>query len=360
MQVKFVDRTFNAKLNHSKNIFKFLIENDNGITNFHFEMTASLVDDEMIEILKNAREGLFQFEIGVQSTSSETIKEINRKIPFSKVEYVTKELSKNKNIHLHLDLIAGLPFETFDIFMNSLDEVLKLRPEKLQLGFLKLLKGSSIRKNKEKYGYVFDEKAPYEVLENKYISYKEMIRIKEIEELLESYYNSGYFKVTMEYILKHIYNSPSKFFISLSKYWEDKNLDEISHKSEKLFVILYEFIKETNYEHYEIVGELLQFDFYRIGKKKEFYWFLNNFNDIKSEVHEFFHDEDNIEKYIPKYKNLKVKDIIKKVLVREFNFDIMKLIDSEYEALYKLRNLILFDYDISSRIFDFSKYYKIK
>ncbi|BEP28628.1 B12-binding domain-containing radical SAM protein [Helicovermis profundi] len=360
VQVKFVDRTFNANKAHAYKIFDYLIQNDNGITNFHFEMTASLIDDDMISLVKNAREGLFQFEIGVQSTNVETIKEIKRKIPFDKVKYVTLKLLESKNIHLHLDLIAGLPYETFSIFMSSFDDVFALRPEKLQLGFLKLLKGSGLRKNIDMYEYVFDNKAPYEVFSNKYISFSDIIKLKGIEELLELYYNSGLFKHTVEYILLNYFERESEFFVKFNEYWIRKKLIHNSHGMEQLFVILYEFMNDLFPDSLEIIGELLQFDFYRIGKKKEFSWYKRDLKEIKKSTHDFLHDEENLMKYLPGYINVPAKEILKKIIIREFSHDVIQLINSAYKESVPKSTLVLFDYNVSNRIFDFSNYYKIR
>ena len=188
-QVKFVDRTFNANKEFSNAIMEHIAESDPDMTSFHLEMTAHLIDEEQLDFFKKLKKGLFQFEIGVQSTNDPTIEVIGRNTDFSKLREVSKLISSYGNIHQHLDLIAGLPYESYERFGKSFDDLFEIQPDKIQLGFLKLLKGSSLRNNSEKYGYKFHNKAPYEILSNHYISYGEIIKLKDIEKLVDVYYN---------------------------------------------------------------------------------------------------------------------------------------------------------------------------
>ena len=215
-QVKFVDRTFNANKNFALSIWKFLHENDNGVTNFHFEMAADLITDEMIEFLKDVRPGLFQFEIGVQSTNEKTLFAIDRKSSFDMIKEKVLKLQKSGNIHLHLDLIAGLPFEDYKSFKKSFNDVYSLTPEQFQLGFLKLLKGSGLKRDAEKYGIVARENAPYEVLFTDVLSADDVLKLKGIEELVEIYYNSLRFKKSIEYAVS-LAETPFDFYES---FWE--------------------------------------------------------------------------------------------------------------------------------------------
>ena len=203
-QVKFVDRTFNANKEYAMEIMNFIMEKDPHNMNFHFEVTAHLLDDDMLKFLKRAKEGLFQFEIGVQSTNVKTLEAIGRKTNLPKLKKVTEEIKSYNNIHQHLDLIAGLPYEDYDSFKDSFNYVYEIKPEKIQLGFLKLLKGSGLRNKRGKYGFKFLDSPPYEVLETNYISYEEMLKLKGIEDLVEKYYNEGYFEHSIEYIIKII------------------------------------------------------------------------------------------------------------------------------------------------------------
>ncbi len=242
-QVKFVDRTFNCNKKYAIMIWEYLIENDNGITNFHFEISADILDDSMINVLKKARLGLFQFEIGVQSTNDSTLSEIKRKTNLQKLFEKVKIVKELKNIHQHLDLIAGLPNESYENFKSSFNDVFNIYPEQFQLGFLKLLRGSGLRINAEKYGIVFKEKAPYEVLYTKDISYNEMCNLKGIEELVEIYYNSGKAINTLKYAINFFAN-PFDFFEAFNFYWLENDFEKVSHNKMKLYEIIYNFIIE--------------------------------------------------------------------------------------------------------------------
>ncbi|PAB59418.1 B12-binding domain-containing radical SAM protein [Anaeromicrobium sediminis] len=361
-QVKFVDRTFNANKKHSLHIMKFLKENDNGHTNFHFEITADLIDEETMEFLKDVREGLFQFEIGVQSTNDATIKEIDRNVNFEKLSKVVKRVSEFKNTHLHLDLIAGLPFETYDIFKKSFDDVYNLRPEQLQLGFLKLLKGSSIRVNEEKHGYVYKDEAPYEILKNDYMSYEDILKLKDLEEMVEIYYNSGGLRHSVEYIVKNFYTSPFKLYEDLAQYWQENGLFHVSHNKQKIYKILLDFYNEKIKEKADLFEDLLKFDYMSQHKGS-----LPNFfkritiDNMNVRIHDFLHDEENIRKYLSQYENVLAKNILKKIEIVNFNYDILLFINKGYDKdIEESITTILFDYDKKTKVFHKSIYYKIQ
>lgn len=220
-QVKFIDRTFNCDQEHAEEIWRFIGENDNGITNFHFEIAADLITSKQLELLSNLRPGQVQFEIGVQSTNEKTLKEINRHMDFEYLSEVVLAIKKLNNIHMHLDLIAGLPFEDITSFRKSFNDVFSLRPEQLQLGFLKVLKGSPMQKKCWEYSLKYTEQPPYEVLETKWISYDDLIRLKMIEEMVEVYYNSGQFVNTIEF-LQEKSDDAFGMFESLAQ-WYDEN-----------------------------------------------------------------------------------------------------------------------------------------
>ncbi len=277
MQVKFIDRTFNASRSRTLEIFKFLNENDNNITNFHFEMVAELLDDKIIDYLKNVRPGLFQFEIGVQSTNKKTIEAINRNLLY---ENLSKKVKDIENVHLHLDLIAGLPFENFDSFINSLDDLLNLGVDKIQLGFLKLLRGSEIRINKDMYDYRFMKNPPYEVFSNKFISYKEILKLKDIEEIIELYYNSKLFKGSIDKISELYYTKNVLLYVDLAKFFRDNNYFGVKFKMNRLYEILYEFICDRfEDDNKEIIFSYIKHDYYLNNKKRVFSIFSDeNFN----------------------------------------------------------------------------------
>lgn len=257
-QVKLVDRTFNCNKNHSLEIIRYIIS-QKGKTNFHFEIAADLLDEETISVLAEAPKGMFQFEIGVQSTNPKAIKEISRVMDLEKVKQNVLALQSIQNSHLHLDLIAGLPFEDLDSFHKSFDEVHKLMPDMLQLGFLKLLKGSGLRAKAKEYELQYNEFNPYEVLSSKWISYKELNRLKEIEEILELYYNSGRFKHSLGYIFNKSCFSYFDFYKSFSDYWRSNGLYSVSQSTKELYSILYSFAELHGFMSLEL-NELIKLD----------------------------------------------------------------------------------------------------
>lgn len=261
--LKFVDRTFNINKERYLEIWKYLIENyREGIT-FHFEINANILDDESLELLKKVPKDYFQFEIGVQSINYDTMESINRRNLLDKLEKNVREISKN--IHLHLDLIAGLPYETYEIFKKSFNYVYDLKPEMIQLGFLKILKGTNMEKTSEKYGYQYIEFPPYEVLSNDFLSYKEIVRIKEVEKLLNYYYNSEKFEKSLNYIVKKYYTSSFDFFEDISSFFKMNGLLDIGHKELSLFNYFVDFAKYKEFAD-EYFYEYLKFDYLKNGK----------------------------------------------------------------------------------------------
>ena len=243
-QVKFVDRTFNCNHAHAMEIWSYIKEHDNGITNFHFEISADLLREEELALIGTMRPGLIQLEIGVQSTNGATIREIHRTMQLERLKEVVKEVQKHENIHEHLDLIAGLPFEDYDTFAKSFDEIYELRPNQLQLGFLKVLKGSYMYEHAKEYEIEYHSRPPYEVLKTKWLPYEDVLKIRQVEEMLEVYYNSGQFEITMK-VLGVLFKSAFFMFQELGKYYERNGYFGMSHARIRRSEILLEFIKET-------------------------------------------------------------------------------------------------------------------
>ncbi|MEZ3485362.1 MAG: DUF4080 domain-containing protein [Lachnospiraceae bacterium] len=243
-QVKFVDRTFNLRHEHAAAIWRYIAEHDRGITNFHFEVAADLLNEEELMILEGMRPGLVQLEIGVQSTNPDTIRAIRRTMDFGRVRAAAERIGKQGNIHQHLDLIAGLPFEDIRSFAISFDDVYRLRPEQLQLGFLKVLKGSSMEEQKQAYGLVYQSRPPYEVLFTRWISYEDMIRLKGVEEMVEVYYNSGQFRHTLDALAAR-FPSAFQMYDRLSRFYEEHGYEKVKHKRSEKYEILLRFIEET-------------------------------------------------------------------------------------------------------------------
>lgn len=343
-QVKFVDRTFNANKRYAMEIMDFIMEKDPKNINFHFEVTAHLLDEDMLKFLEKAKEGLFQFEIGVQSTNDMTIEAVGRTTDFERLSKVVKKIKSGKNIHQHLDLIAGLPYEDYNTFKDSFNDVYALRPEKLQLGFLKLLKGSSLRADRDKYGYKYIDEPPYEVLENNFISYGDMIRLKGIEEMVEKYYNEGYFQHTLEFIIVNYYREPFEFYEDLSIYWETKDYHKVAHSRNNLYSILKDFIEYKNYEHGLIINNLLKYDYIYHNKRPKLPAKLEVSKEhrLQKNIHDILKDERILSDYLPEYRDMPTKKLINLVSVESFDIDILKLIEGGYRAEEYGRRYILF------------------
>lgn len=242
-QVKFVDRTFNCKHDHAMEIWRFIKAKDKGITNFHFEISADLLNDEELELLGSMRPGLVQLEIGVQSTNAATITEIKRTMALDCLKETVKQIQASANIHEHLDLIAGLPYEDYETFANSFDEIYALKPNQLQLGFLKVLKGSYMYQHAKDYEMVYYSTPPYEVLKTKWLSFDDVLKIKQVEEMLEVYYNSGQFEVTMK-LLEKMFTRPFYMFQEFGAYCEKRGYFSMSHSRIRRCEIVLEFIKD--------------------------------------------------------------------------------------------------------------------
>lgn len=265
-QVKFVDRTFNCNHEHAKQIWRFIKDNDNGITNFHFEISADLINEEELGILKEMRPGLVQLEIGVQTTNSDTINSINRKMNLERLKTVVKTIQSYENIHEHLDLIAGLPFEDFQSFKKSFNEVYALKPDQLQLGFLKVLKGAYIYDHVSEYGIAYNDDPPYEVLSTKWLSFDDIRRLKRVEEMLEVYYNSAQYSMTVK-ILELLFETPFDLFDSLGAFYEERGYFGLSHSRIRRAEIVLEFLENVDFTGKtatmtELVKEALVFDLY--------------------------------------------------------------------------------------------------
>lgn len=241
-QIKFVDRTFNASYKRSMEIMQFIKDNNKNNTTIHFEITADIINEEFLNFLSKMPVSMFQFEIGVQSLNENTLHEIDRVMNIEKLFHVIENIRKNNNIHMHLDLIAGLPYENYESFKNSFNGVHKLNAEKIQLGFLKVLKGTKIYTDIEKHEIKYGQNVPYEVICTKYITLEEILKLKNIEELVDKYYNEKYFEKSLNYIIVNMFSSAFEFYESFSKYWQENNLYKLSHSRKKLYKILHDYI----------------------------------------------------------------------------------------------------------------------
>lgn len=357
-QVKFVDRTFNCDRERAVEIWKFLLDNGRGI-NFHFEICADLLDEDMIRFLNGVPVGLFQFEIGVQSTNRRTNEIISRRMDFDRVACAVKRISSYKNIHQHLDLIAGLPEEDYNTFKKSFNNVYELKPERLQLGFLKLLKGSELRKRAGEFGYIFTENPPYEVLCNRVMKYEDILKLKMIEDLVEKYPNTHRFDITLDYIIESYFNTPFDFYESFACYWEENKLYRVSHSNEALYRILYDFCKYRGIRNPDLIKDLLKFDYMLCQCYPKIPGWFNQYpiEDFRDRCFEFLGNDRNIESYLPHYKGLSPKEIIKRVNFEIFGYDI-----TGYEKQKRISRgitVVLFDYFDRGKIIKRADYYKI-
>ena len=253
-QVKFLDRTFNWHKERSYEIFKFLIENDNGKTNFHFEICAENMTEDTIDLISKARCGLFQFEIGIQSTYDKTLKAVDRLSDVELLLSKTKKLIALRNAHIHVDLIAGLPYENYERFKKSFDDVYLLKADALQLGFLKLLKGTKIREEEDKFNYIYDDKAPYQIIRNEFMSPYDLVSLKKIEHVLDDYYNKGGFENSLDEFVK-IFGSSFEFFSEFAQFYHEAGYQHMSHKKEDNYRILNKFAEVVldNYKIKEVI-----------------------------------------------------------------------------------------------------------
>lgn len=260
-QVKFVDRTFNCKHDHAMAIWRYITEHDNGITNFHFEISADLLREEELVLMKTMRPGLIQLEIGVQSTNPQTIKAIRRTMDFEKLKGIVEQIHSFGNIHQHLDLIAGLPYEGYESFHKSFCDVYALRPEQFQLGFLKVLKGSHMMEMTGEYQILYKDREPYEVLSTAWLTYGEILGLKMVESMVEVYYNSGQFKHTLVF-LEQYFEDPFRMYEALGRFYEKKGYSEISHSRMRRYEILMEFAGEQKEIPLEVLSDVMLLDLY--------------------------------------------------------------------------------------------------
>ncbi len=332
--VKFVDRTFNANPKRAKEILRH-IASRNGNTVFHMEIAGDILDDETIEIASSVREGMLRFEIGVQTTNSKTMKAIERNISYKKLAENVEKLRSYGNVHLHLDLIAGLPYEDIESFKKSFNDVIRLKPHVLQLGFLKLLKGSKIRAQEKEFGYVYSPFPPYEVISNEFMSYDDILEIKGVEEALERYYNSGSFVNTMNYLFeKH----PSEYdvFKYISDSFSDSYPAGYAFSKQKLYEILLNCFSHMGTEFFE----KLKMDYlinFRPGKRPE--WFDKPDLSLLEKTYAVFRDEKLKKEFFPEYYDVPAKEVMKHMHPERFSYGVL-LFDYKERRAYNITRFV--------------------
>lgn len=340
-QVKFVDRTFNAKKSHYLPILEFLAEQD-CVTNFHFEIAADLLDEEVLAVLKTMPPGRVQLEIGIQSTNQETLKKIQRTNQWDKIVYYVTKLLSFDTIHLHLDLIIGLPHEDYASFQHSFNEVYQLKPHMLQIGFLKLLKGAGITHNCAEHGYVFMDSAPYEVLSNVYISYEKIRILHILEEIFEQYYNSGRFRNSTQYLINLSNGNAFQFYEALTMYWQEQNLHIVAHTTKSLYRYLYEFCQQKYSEEAKVLKEVLKFDALLSDKGSHRPEFLDWNADKFYENTTAFWRENSATKYLAGYVFTSWREIKKQYHIEVFRFDILTFIETG--QIHRIEQPVLFSF----------------
>lgn len=309
-QVKFIDRTFNCQKSHCIEIWKYLLKKDNGVTNFHFEISGDLLSDEELKLLEHMRPGQVQLEIGVQTINPKTIEEIHRNMDLVRLEQNVRKIKTFGNIHQHLDLIVGLPYEDFESFCQSFDKVYRMRPEQLQLGFLKVLKGSHMEKMAETYGLSYHEEPPYEVLFTKWLDYEEVLRLKRVEEMVEVYYNSNQFCYTLRE-MENKWQSPYAMFESMADYYRKQGFFEINHSRLARYEILFQFLQEQEPQRIEIYRDILMYDLYLRENVKSRPKFAREQGGYKTRIKQFFIEESQNPRYLKGYEAYDSRQISK-------------------------------------------------
>ncbi|MCH5344466.1 MAG: B12-binding domain-containing radical SAM protein [Acetatifactor sp.] len=322
-QVKFVDRTFNCNPKHTIEIWKYLHENDNGVTNFHFEISADILREEEIELLQQFRPGLVQLEIGVQSTNPQTLQAIRRVMDVDKLERAVARIRERHNIHQHLDLIAGLPYEDYGSFGHSFDRVYRMRPDQLQLGFLKVLKGSVMREQAAEYGICYLDRPPYEVLYTKWLSYEDVLRLKRIEEMVEVYYNSGQYAHTIRF-LEQAFHRPFALFEALAEFYEEKGFFRNSPARVYRYEVLLQFAEKWDSAFVPIYKELLTYDLYLRENMKSRPSFAKDVTEqaVKAQIREFYRREEQEQKWLPDYGEYDKRQLIRMTHLEPFVYPV--------------------------------------
>ncbi len=316
-QVKFVDRTFNCSHEHAMAVWQYLYEHDNGVTNFHFEISADILREDELELLGRLRPGLAQLEIGVQSANQETLQAIRRRCDLDRLEQAVAKLCQGRNMHLHLDLIAGLPFEDYESFGRSFDRVYRMKPDQLQLGFLKVLKGSEMWERAKEFGICYMEQPPYEVLRTRWLSYEEILKLKQIAELVEVYYNSAQFTRTLPY-LEGLFGSPFAMYEVLAGFFQEKKYFTVTPARARRYEILLEFLKKVDESRLTVFRELLTCDMYLRENLKSRPEFAMELSGYREQIRDFYQKEAREHRFLSGYEGYDWKQLSKMTHLEPF------------------------------------------
>ena len=343
-QVKFVDRTFNCVHEHTMDVWRYILGNDNGVTNFHFEVEADILRPEEMELLSKMRPGLCQLEIGVQTTNPITLKEIRRNMDIDKLRKTVETILSFKTVHVHLDLIAGLPYEDYESFANSFNDVYSMKPQQLQLGFLKVLKGSYMHEMAGDYGISYLSKPPYEVLYTNWLSYEEVVKLKRIEEMVEIYYNSNQFTHTLA-VLEKEFETPFEMYEDLARFYEERGYFVKTPSRMYRYDVLLEFIMtKVSQEKEQLYKELLIFDIYlreNVKSRPNFASFLANDKEI---VRTFYEKEVENSKYLSGYEQFDAKQMARMTHLERFSYPVWNVRYEDIVAALDSERYVLFDY----------------
>lgn len=343
-QVKFVDRTFNCNHDHAMAVWQYLYDHDNGVTNFHFEIAGDILREDEIALVAKMRPGLVQFEIGVQSTNTDTLREIRRVMDIEKLKQVVAALKAAHNVHIHLDLIAGLPYEDYDSFARSFDDVYAMEPEQLQLGFLKVLKGSYMAEMAESYGLVYTDYAPYEVLYTNWLSFTEICRLKRIEEMVEIYYNSGQFAHSLPVMIADFGQGAFAFYEALADFYEGQGFFVETPSRIYRYQALLSFAKSIHPERQELYKELLLFDLYVRENLKSRPDFAPDLHDLQPVIHAFYKKEESERRYLPHLSEIPAPQLSRMTHLEPFSYSVWATDVSGVKRLPE-QAFLLFDYD---------------
>jgi hypothetical protein len=341
-------------------IWKYIYEHDNGVTNFHFELSADLLTDEEIEYVKNFRPGLVQFEIGVQTANSETLKAIHRNPDLTVLKQKVAKIRKQRNIHQHLDLIVGLPYEDYDSFKNSYNVVYEMKPDQLQLGFLKVLKGSPIYYDREKFAIVYQDRAPYEVLFTDWVSYMDVLKLKRVEDMTERYYNSMQFEASLPYIIS-FFDTPFDFFMQIGNFYKKMGYEGIHQSRLQNYEILLEFVLDIckpDKRKEEVLRQLIIYDIYARENLKNRPIFVGYESEIpKDEVRTFYKKEESEHKYLKGYDGNDWKQLHRMTHLEQFDIDIQDYLKTG--IINDKKSRLLFDYKNRNPLDHQASIYKI-
>ncbi len=343
-QVKFIDRTFNCNHEHALSIWNYIHEHDNGVTNFHFEVAGDILNEEEIALLNQMRPGLVQLEVGVQSTNPQTLREINRFTDFSHLKQIVQKIRDGENVHLHLDLIAGLPYEDYESFVKSFNDVYGLKPDQLQLGFLKVLKGSQMHERAAEYGIFYTQKPPYEVLYSNWLSFDEILRLKRIEEMVELYYNSNQFVHTLR-VLENAFEHPFAMYEKLADYYEQNGYFTNSPARSYRYEVLLHFACSVDPANEELYKELLTFDMYLRENLKSRPSFAGEKEPEKERIRAFYLAEEECPRYLKSYTTYNAKQTSKMTHMEPFYYPVWEKDATLMSRKNAESTLVLFDYN---------------